>query len=69
LSNYASTANSSCVMTYSLQNAIGNTTYTGSDLSISQTTGILSTKSSNLFTSGLLVITVTSTYTPCSVTV
>ena len=55
-------------MAYSLQNSADNSTYTGTDLSIDPTTGIISTKNLNSFTSPLIWITVTSTYSvlPCS---
>ena len=55
-------------MSYSLQNSAGNTSYSGTDLSISPTTGIVSTTNLNAFTSSSIWITVTSTYAslPCS---
>jgi hypothetical protein len=49
-------------MTYSLQYAANNLTYNGKDLSISSTTGILSTTKRNIFSSEKLKITVTSTF-------
>ena len=40
LSDYASTTNSAdCIMTYSMQLASNNSTYTGTDLSISSSNG------------------------------
>jgi hypothetical protein len=57
-----------CIMAYSLQNSADNTPYTGTDLSINPTTGIISTININSFTSPSIKIRVTSTYSalPCS---
>ena len=53
-------------MTYSLQNSADNSPYTGTDLSINPTTGIISTINLNSFTSPSIWITVTSTYSALS---
>jgi hypothetical protein len=55
-------------LTYSLQDSAGNTSYTGTDISISPTTGIIQTLNLNVFTSASIWITATSTYAtfPCS---
>ena len=48
-------------MTYSLLE-VGNTPYTGTDLSISSTSGVIQTINYNTFTSVSILIKVTSTY-------
>jgi hypothetical protein len=58
-------------MTYSLQNSAENTTYSGNDIVISSTTGVISSKNLGIFSTTSLKITVTSTYSslPCSGTI
>ena len=55
-------------MAYSLLNSADNSPYTGTDLRINPTTGIIATINFNSFTSPSIKIKVTSTYStlPCS---
>ena len=46
-------------MTYSLQNSAENTTYSGNDIDISSTTGVLETNNLDIFTTAPLVISMT----------
>ena len=58
-------------MTYSLQNSAENTTYSGNDIDISSTTGVISSKNLGIFSITSLKIIVTSIYLslPCSGTI